>query len=78
MKYRKGIMDDYSGERFVTFSEASEMLGIKSYSRISEMVRQGFLKSFELPLTDRLRVRKTDVIALARLNLSRGKVGHDS
>ena len=29
----------YSGERFITFSEASQVLGIRSYSRISIMVR---------------------------------------
>ena len=62
-----GARDIYAGERYLTFSEASEFLGIRSYSRISEMVRNGFLPAFELPDTDRLRVRKSDVLALIQL-----------
>jgi hypothetical protein len=69
MKYRMGPRDDYSGERFLTFSEASEFLGIRSYSRVSEMVRKGILPAFELPDTDRLRVRKSDVLALVQLDM---------
>jgi hypothetical protein len=68
MKYKTGTRDDYVGERFLTFSEASEFLGIRSYSRISEMVRRGILPAFELPDTDRLRVRKSDVLALIQLD----------
>lgn len=64
-----GPRDDYSGERFLTFSEASEFLGIRSYSRVSEMVRKGILPAFELPDTDRLRVRKSDVLALVQLDM---------
>lgn len=68
MKYTRGRRDSYSGERFLTFSEASEFLGIRSYSRVSEMVRNGILPAFELPDTDRLRVRKSDVLALVQLD----------
>ncbi|HAW97083.1 MAG TPA: hypothetical protein DCX67_00970 [Opitutae bacterium] len=64
MSYRMGLMDDYRSERFITFSEASEILGIRSYSRVSKMVKAGTLAAFELPDTDRLRVRKSDVMAL--------------
>ena len=66
MKYRMGIQDTYQGERFLTFSEATEFLGIRSYTRISEMVRGGLLPAFELPNTDRYRVRKSDVLALIK------------
>ena len=69
MKYRTGTRDDYAEERYITFSEASELLGIRSYSRISEMVRKGILPAFELPDTDRLRVRKSDVLALIQLDI---------
>jgi len=71
MKYKTGTRDDYAGERFLTFSEASEFLGIRSYSRISEMVRKGMLPAFELPDTDRLRVRKGDVLALIQLHIQK-------
>ena len=56
MRYRMGLMDDYRSERFITFSEASEILGIRSYSRVSKMVKAGTLAGFELvlesPFTD--------------------------
>lgn len=71
MKYKTGTRDDYAGERFLTFSEASDFLGIRSYSRISEMVRKGMLPAFELPDTDRLRVRKSDVLALIQLHIQK-------
>ena len=66
MAYRMGFQDDYPGERFLTFTEASEFLGIRNYSRISEMVRKGILPAFELPETDRYRVRKSDLLDLAK------------
>lgn len=58
----------YSGERFITFSEASQVLGIRSYSRISNMVRRGLLRAYELPETDRRRVRQSEILALIQQN----------
>ena len=58
----------YGGERFITFSEASEILGIRSYSRISSMVRGGLLRAYELPETDRLRVRQSEIVSLIQKN----------
>ena len=55
-------------ERFITFSEASEILGIRSYSRISNMVRSGLLRAYELPETDRLRVRQSEIVSLIQKN----------
>jgi len=55
-------------ERFITFSEASEILGIRSYSRISSMVRAGLLRAYELPETDRLRVRQSEIVSLIQKN----------
>lgn len=56
------------GERFITFSEASEILGIRSYSRVSNMVRQGLLQAYELPETDRLRVKQSEIVSLIQQN----------
>ena len=58
----------YCGERFITFTEASLVLGIRSYSRISNMVRGGLLRAYELPETDRLRVRQSEILALIQQN----------
>ena len=63
----------YSGERFITFSEASQVLGIRSYSRISIMVRRGLLRAYELPETDRLRVRQSEILALIQQNDERAE-----
>ena len=63
----------YCGERFITFSEASEVLGIRSYSRISNMVRHGLLRAYELPDTDRLRVRQSAILALIQQNDERAE-----
>ena len=59
---------EYCGERFITFSEASEILGVRSYSRISSMVRGGLLRAYELPETDRLRVRQSEIVSLIQKN----------
>lgn len=56
------------GERFITFSEASGILGIRSYSRVSNMVRQGLLQAYELPETDRLRVKQSEIVSLIQQN----------
>ncbi len=63
----------YFGERFITFSEASQVLGIRSYSRISNMVRCGLLRAYELPETDRLRVRQSEILALIQQNDERAE-----
>ena len=63
----------YCGERFITFSEASQVLGIRSYSRISNMVRCGLLRAYELPETDRLRVRQSEILALIQQNDERAE-----
>jgi hypothetical protein len=64
--------NDYM-DRFITFSEASEILGIRSYSRVSSMVRKGLLQAYELPQTERLRVRQSAIISLIQKNKKQGK-----
>ena len=64
--YKQGIEDDYQGERFITFSEASELFSASSYNKISKIVRDGLLQAYELPGTTRLRVRKGDLLKLIR------------
>jgi hypothetical protein len=60
-------------DRFVTFTEASEILGIRSYSRVSSMIREGLLQAYELPETERLRVRQSAIISLIQKNKKQGK-----
>ena len=58
----------YCGDRFISFSEAARILDIRSYSRISKMVRHGLLRAYELPETERLRVRQSEILALIQQN----------
>ena len=60
-------------DRFVTFTEASEILGIRSYSRVSSMIREGLLQAYELPETERLRVRQSAIISMIQKNKKQGK-----
>ena len=45
-----------------------QVLDIRSYSRISKMVRHGLLRAYELPETERLRVRQSEILALIQQN----------
>ena len=49
MKYHKGLADDYPYDRFLTFTEASELLGSGSHHRISLLVKNGILTGYRIP-----------------------------
>ena len=59
-----GKEDTYEGERFITFTEAADILSLNSHSKIAELVKRGLVKSYQLPLTDRFRVRKSRILSL--------------
>ena len=52
-------------EEFLAFSEAASLLGSGNHTRITKLVKQGILPAYSLPLTTKLRVRKSDVFKLA-------------
>lgn len=64
MNFRYGKEDTYKGERFITFTEAADILSLHSHSKIAELVKRGVVKSYQLPLTDRVRVRKSRILNL--------------
>jgi len=53
-------------EEFLPFSVAATLLGSGNHTRISHLVKQGILPAYSLPLTTKLRVRKSDVFKLAQ------------
>ena len=62
--YRLGIEDTYKFDRFLTFTEAAEILGYANHTRISEMVSSGVLPSYTIPLSKKLRVKKSEFSSL--------------
>jgi hypothetical protein len=51
-------------DHFLTFSDAASLLGSGTHTRITKLVKQGTLPAYSLPLTPKLRVRKSDVYGL--------------
>ena len=70
MNFGYGKNDSYKGERFITFTEAAEILNFNSHTKISTLVDNGLLEIFTLPLTTRARVRKSKILNLSRMNLN--------
>ncbi len=70
MNFGYGKNDSYKGERFITYTEAAEILNFDSHTKISILVNSGFLKAYTLPLTTRVRVRKSTILHLSRMNLN--------
>ena len=53
-------------EEFLPFTEAAKLLGSGNHTRIANLVKQGTLPAYSLPLTDKLRVRKSEVFKLGQ------------
>tara|TARA_B100001093_G_scaffold242470_1_gene232294 strand:- start:737 stop:979 length:243 start_codon:yes stop_codon:yes gene_type:complete len=68
MTFQSGKNDNYQGERFITFSEAAEILGSGNHTRIRNLVLSGSLVCYKIPLVDKLRVKKSAVLALIRFD----------
>lgn len=64
MNFGYGKGDSYQKERFITYTEAADILSLHSHSKIAELVKKGVIKSYQIPLTDRVRVRKSRILAL--------------
>ena len=51
-------------EKFLNYSDAATMIGYRSYSKIAEFVKIGVLSSYTIPLSDRKRVKKSELVEL--------------
>ena len=59
------IITAMNENKLITLTEASYILGYKSYRSISKLIEEGFLKTYTLPDTTRKRVKIYDVMNLA-------------
>jgi hypothetical protein len=50
--------------KLITLTDASYILGYKSYRSVIKLINEGFLKTYTLPDTRRKRVRLSDVMSL--------------
>jgi len=53
-----------SEEKFLNFSDASKLIGYRSYTKITEFVNTGVINSYSIPLSERKRVKKSDLVRL--------------
>ena len=51
-------------EKFLNYSDAATMIGYRSYTKIAEFVKSGVLSSYTIPLSDRKRVKKSELVEL--------------
>ena len=51
-------------EHYLTFSDAATVLGSGNHTRITALVKEGKLPAYSLPLTPKLRVKKSELLGL--------------
>ena len=54
----------HNEEKFLNFSDAANLIGYRSYTKITEFVNSGILTSYSIPLSTRKRVKKTELVDL--------------
>ena len=64
MNFSSGINDNYPYDRFLTFTEASEILGSGNHTRIRNLVLTGKLPSYKIPEAKKLRIKKSELLQL--------------
>ncbi len=51
-------------EKFLNYSDAATMIGYRSYAKIADFIKLGVLSSYTIPLSDRKRVKKSELVEL--------------
>lgn len=64
MNFSSGRNDNYPYDRFLTFTEASEILGSGNHTRIRNLVLTGKLPSYKIPDAKKLRIKKSELLQL--------------
>ena len=54
----------HNEEKFLNFSDAANLIGYRSYTKITEFVNSGILTSYSIPFSTRKRVKKTELVDL--------------
>ena len=71
MNYFSGINDTYPNERFITFTEAAEILGSGNHTRVRKLVLSGEITAYQIPGVRKLRVRKSDLLRLLSVKVGK-------
>lgn len=67
MHYTKDIeitQKQKSEEKFLNYSDAAKLIGYRSYNKITEFVNSGVINSYSIPLSERKRVKKSELVRL--------------
>ena len=51
-------------EKFLNYTDAANLIGYRSYTKISDFVSTGVLSSYSIPLSTRKRVKKSELVDL--------------
>ena len=62
--FKYGKEDSYPHDRYLTFTEAASLLGSGKHTRVHNLVIKGDLPAYSIPLTKRLRVKKSELLTL--------------
>jgi excisionase family DNA binding protein len=72
--YKFGKEDNYPHDRYLTFTEAASLLGSGNHTRIHKLVIKGDLPAYSIPLTKKLRVKKSELLSLFNISKIKEKL----
>ena len=72
--YKFGKEDNYPHDRYLTFTEAASLLGSGKHTRIHKLVIKGDLPTYSIPLTKKLRVKKSELLSLFNISKIKEKL----
>ena len=72
--FRFGKEDSYPHDRYLTFTEAASLLGSGNHTRIHKLVINGDLPAYSIPLTKKLRVKKSELLSLFNVSKMKEKL----
>ena len=64
----------YPHDRYLTFPEAASLLGSGNHTRIHKLVIKGDLPAYSIPLTKKLRVKKSELLSLFNISKIKEKL----
>jgi excisionase family DNA binding protein len=72
--FKYGKEDSYPHDRYLTFTEAASLLGSGKHTRIHNLVIKGDLPAYSIPLTKKLRVKKSELLSLFNISKIKEKL----
>ena len=72
--FKYGKENSYPHDRYLTFTEAASLLGSGKHTRIHNLVIKGDLPAYSIPLTKKLRVKKSELLSLFNISKIKEKL----